>query len=625
MDVQQQVETYLKIIDNASAPLRKIAGEAGKTHDALKHAEHAGHGFADQLFHGLKEVAGIAGVVGGALAFKSAWESSEKYLKNIKEVHELTGATASETDFLFSNARKAGVEYDQMSSVMFQLSKRGSMMEQTLLAAGTKVPGVAAKFKRLGVDVTKGPVTAIEQMSDQVKKGKLDAADLMAQFRVPKGSANDFKEFLEKLDKSKLKTAKKGGAGLLSADDLESFVTLEKAQHRIADAWNRIKVTVVSKLMPVVADMAERFADRLEGVLPKVESFMSAFAGQMDRIVLAAKVFVAYMTAKQLLATLTSLTSASGFIGKLAKGGFTKAMGGAGGGLTALFTQIGSIGKVLWAAAGPLLIIAAVIAAIALAWSAISKNVEGVGDAFHDVIDEIEARFEVFGDMFMSLFGGSGTFSEFLSDLVDWAGMLVATGIIDTLKLVSGSLLVIQATLATLSEIGDPFQLLAKYLVIFIGKWVSQVFDPLIGMVKALGRIVAAAVSGSAAGVVSGMADFAAQGRRADEAGTIGGAVVDAVGGAVKDWGSRFMENMDRLEQQAQRHLVENRLAKREPPDKKPPPTNYDFRGSRFDITQQFAEGFDPDRIAVSFAEDLRALGEHKVQSSYSPVFAAGG
>ena len=46
----------------------------------------------------------------------------------------------------------------------------------------------------------------------------------------------------------------------------------------------------------------------------------------------------------------------------------------------------------------------------------------------------------------------------------------------------------------------------------------------------------------------------------------------------------------------------------------------YDFRGSRFDITQKFAEGFDPDRVAVAFAQDLGRMGEMRVQSALAPT-----
>ena len=47
-----------------------------------------------------------------------------------------------------------------------------------------------------------------------------------------------------------------------------------------------------------------------------------------------------------------------------------------------------------------------------------------------------------------------------------------------------------------------------------------------------------------------------------------------------------------------------------------------DFRHSRFTVEQKFAEGFDPDRIAVSFAKDVGRLGEQRLQSGFEPLFA---
>ena len=46
-----------------------------------------------------------------------------------------------------------------------------------------------------------------------------------------------------------------------------------------------------------------------------------------------------------------------------------------------------------------------------------------------------------------------------------------------------------------------------------------------------------------------------------------------------------------------------------------------DFRGSRFDIKQNFATGFDPDLIAVAFTGDLVNLGERRIQSGQAPIF----
>lgn len=50
--------------------------------------------------------------------------------------------------------------------------------------------------------------------------------------------------------------------------------------------------------------------------------------------------------------------------------------------------------------------------------------------------------------------------------------------------------------------------------------------------------------------------------------------------------------------------------------------TVQDFRGSRFDITQKFEEGFDPDRVAVAFARDVARVGDQRLQSGYEPAGA---
>ena len=48
----------------------------------------------------------------------------------------------------------------------------------------------------------------------------------------------------------------------------------------------------------------------------------------------------------------------------------------------------------------------------------------------------------------------------------------------------------------------------------------------------------------------------------------------------------------------------------------------FNFPGATFNITQKFAEGFDPDRIAVAFANDIADLGEHRLMSNLSQLSA---
>lgn len=60
--------------------------------------------------------------------------------------------------------------------------------------------------------------------------------------------------------------------------------------------------------------------------------------------------------------------------------------------------------------------------------------------------------------------------------------------------------------------------------------------------------------------------------------------------------------------------------------DKQPTPhVGQDFRYSRFDITQRFAEGFDPDRVASAFADELQALSENRLESGFQPAFSTAG
>jgi hypothetical protein len=49
-----------------------------------------------------------------------------------------------------------------------------------------------------------------------------------------------------------------------------------------------------------------------------------------------------------------------------------------------------------------------------------------------------------------------------------------------------------------------------------------------------------------------------------------------------------------------------------------------DFRYSRFEISQKFEEGYDPDRIAVAFANDLGKIGQQRSQSGFAPLFSVG-
>ena len=76
-----------------------------------------------------------------------------------------------------------------------------------------------------------------------------------------------------------------------------------------------------------------------------------------------------------------------------------------------------------------------------------------------------------------------------------------------------------------------------------------------------------------------------------------------------------------RRERQLELSLATIPGGRRDRGERQQPPVN-DFRGSKFDIKQMFAEGFDPDRIAAAFSSDLADLGEKRIQSGLAPLFA---
>lgn len=86
-----------------------------------------------------------------------------------------------------------------------------------------------------------------------------------------------------------------------------------------------------------------------------------------------------------------------------------------------------------------------------------------------------------------------------------------------------------------------------------------------------------------------------------------------------------FVHQMDvERAKDAAEDLAKKRARKAGPqtPDGRPHAETYqDFRGSKFDVTQKFAEGFDPDRVAIALAADLGRVGEEKLQSGFEPIF----
>jgi len=458
-------------------------------------------------------------------------------------------------------------------------------------------------------------------MSKAVKNGKLDAGELMSQFRIPPGQVNDFKEFLENLDEKKIAAAAKGGVGLVSDDDIDSFDRMEKAQHRMSDAWTRMQVMVGRRLIPVMADLVEKVADKLENEwLPAAVRFGEFLGKHMTEIVGLAKTFVAVMTAKKLLNVLESVTSPAGLIGKLAAGGIGGGASGALGGIGAMVGQVGTIVSGFMAAIPALLGIGAAVGVIYLGYQRIQANVDGIKDRLLNLWDSIRARFELLGETvtgiwnsISGIFGEGGTFTEFI-------GKLAGIGFEYLVTAADHFVHAIQTAVSFFTELGENFNWLMKD--VFGENWLHElIVDPFLSSMKVVGS------------AISTIIDFVID--KANMLGKYIGVEIKKENSMLnlleapfkmisRHWDKTQKATEGRAAQlKAERMAESTQTHRRDAPEKRPPPNQYDFRGSRFDITQKFAEGFDPDRIAVAFANDLASLGEMKSQSGFAPVFGA--
>lgn len=89
-------------------------------------------------------------------------------------------------------------------------------------------------------------------------------------------------------------------------------------------------------------------------------------------------------------------------------------------------------------------------------------------------------------------------------------------------------------------------------------------------------------------------------------------------GGVGLDLASEFARLRASADADHQRAVTEQ-LGTRAPGTGRGPSVNNDFRGSRFNISNKFAEGYDPDRIAIAFAGQLSGVATRRTSSNMAP------
>lgn len=615
-DTTQKVAIELRAVDMASNIVRNIGKATGKLLSTV-----------DRITHKFSGIMGKYGGLGTALSLGASVSSAKRYYDQISRIKNVAGGAANEIAAVRYSMVKAGVSASDMENAYVLLAKKGGEMR-------AHMQHTQKLSRRLGVDFRKGPVESLIQMSAQMKKGKMGYKELNA---LGGESMLRLRKFLkqgpEAIRRQYAEAQKK--MGVVNDQTLVHYSQFKRSVGQISQAWNRVVITVGAKLLPILTKMMEGIASKLDAWGDKAAKFGQFLVDHMDIVVGLAKTFGKIMLANYILMKLTG----DGLKGNMMKlldmakksrpGGGKFALaegvmaggirGKAAGGIMSMMDKGGKMGLVGAILAkffrgammlGPIVkllmklsMVGAVIALIVNGIRTALNTVKGLKDRMMSAIKGVSREIQTIGRVIGDIFGKNAPLGKFFA----WIGEKIVTVFTGAMKIVKGLLSLVSKVAAFIGIIIDnPFRAVnpgeawaqagikadfARYGGIKDGGQNMEQFNAAMDIYDKLSK--------HKGKVTQKQRDMAARYEKMLRASTYGPMAGDI------------------LEKQAS---VLKKFGPKGAPGERP--TYYqDFRGSRFDITQKFAEGFDPDRIALAFANDLSNFGETKLQDNFQPAF----
>lgn len=527
---------------------------------------------------GLTQHAMMLGGLGGALGIAKGIQEADQLYQTIGRVKAVTGSAAGEIDAVVDAFGKVGLEASDAESILTRMSKKSMAAAGGMSATAEQAAKMADMFKKMGVYVDDGPDMQILQMAEAVRTGKLQVDGLVKAFGIPLAKAAQMMELLHKGpdDIRDLYNDQKSGAAAVTEASLQQYQRMVHARREAADAWNDTIMIFYRTIFPVVAKVLDILRDKLEKWQPIVEKAGTFLVDHMETVVGLAEKYVKLMVISKGLQAVTGqgvgglLSGAAGGFAKAVTigGSGTKLMKAAGGG------ELGGIAKVLanigssFFPKAALFLASTVKFGAVLGWlgklSAIGVAVAVLVRAFQLVVNNVDG----------------------IRDRL--------TRLLDT---IAAQFRGVMGSLTPLLEVlGDGLTYAAKGVLAIIEVIMSAV-AALLTMARAFGYLVAMIVE-EPTRALHPMELF-----------------YDAINMAQQGT-EEFLHQKELDDAKARAE----RAAK--PTDATPPGTYQDFRGSKFDIKQSFAEGFDPDKVAVTFGDQLAKLGDRRRQSNLAPLYS---
>lgn len=512
-------------------------------------------------------VGSLAGI-GGMFDLRETFKAVADGYGDIKRMKVITGQTVEEAQALTNAFRESGVQIPVAEQAMAILSGQVSRGKEETNRLNTW-------FKSMGVDISRGPTQSLLDMAQAATEGKVEVGEMVRQMGISRQDAPALKSLLTKgpQEIASMMEAIKKAPGHVTEATLAAYSTMQRSRRELKASWEGLVGTIYQSLLPALNSILKAFRAGLERIGPYVEKLGAFIAKNMGSIQKVIPLLVGGLGLQKILGGL-----GMGGIGKLAG----KAVGLAGGvatkGLGA--TLLGGLPMALGAAGKGLGPIVAGFGKLALVGGVVGAVIAGI----------------------VIILSKSEALRAALGKIIDAVGKVLSV-LMETIGKVVGRLA--DALAPVVDDIANAIIPIAD----MIADMVVQ-FAPLVDMTaQALGYIlqasteVAKLLGGTQVGrgiLLGGI--MPGIGWLAKKAGLGGG------GGATQAQPSPFAGLKGQLG-----------AGGLQPP--KAPSLTQNFPGAKFEITQEFAEGFDPDRIAVVFGNDLARLGERRLVSGLSPVF----
>lgn len=558
--------------------------------------------------------------IGGVLGIGNAIRGVDELYTTISRLKKATGENAQSLHSVLDAFERGGMGARDTEQVILQLYRSTKAAAGAISITGEKASDLEANFRAVGVSIKAGPEAQLVQMAAAARSGKLGLEDLIRLFRIPPEKAAATLAMLKQgpAELSKAMAAHKAGAASITEESLKSFEAMQKARTEASSAFGDIVSIVYRTFFPAIATGLQTIRDKLIEWQPVAEKVAKIMVDNMTTVVWLAEKYVKLLLVSKALQAVTGM----GIGGNLKRAG-------------------GALSPVLDTKAGAKRVAAAGIASTmevglgmmgrgrgaiaATAGLGARARLGAVASTGAGLVQTLPARLMGF---FTSL--GSTFFPKAMAFLAATVKLGAVVGMLAKLSIVAVIVAVIvkafQLVAGNVDGIRDRLvALLDKIVVQFqnVGSSLAPVIDALgTGLtyaakgVLAIVEMILAFVAGILV-LVRAIGIFVAM--MVQNPGKLL-SPIDTFGDAIR----QAQEDTAQMTQEREAARAKERAAAAaKPTDKVDKAGVYqDFRGSRFDIKQNFAEGFDADRVAVVFGRDVAKLGERRIQSNLVPLYS---